>query len=79
MGSPGPPRRQTNRMNAAATRQTLEEAFRRIRAMDGSLNEQLQTLASSSRERQPEFACEVALVHFDSRSRFNFADKLLLL
>jgi len=46
-------------MNAAATRQTLEEAFRRIRAMDGSLNEQLQTLASSSRERQPEFAAAI--------------------
>ena len=43
-------------MNAPAPRQTLEEAFKRIRAMDGSLNEQLQTLASSSRERQPEFA-----------------------
>ena len=54
-----PRRRQTDPMNAAATRQTLEEAFRRIRAMDGSLNEQLQTLASSSRERQPEFAAAI--------------------
>src|SRR5262249_22018813 len=50
---------QIGRMTAPAPRQTLEEAFKRIRAMDGSLNEQLQALAKSSRERQPEFAAAV--------------------
>jgi peroxiredoxin len=43
-------------MNATPSRQSLDEAFQRLRAMDGSLNEQLQKLATSSRERQPEFA-----------------------
>jgi peroxiredoxin len=46
-------------MNATASRNALEDAFKRIRSMDGSLNEQLQTLASSSRERQPEFAAAI--------------------
>src|SRR5262245_46788026 len=46
-------------MTATAPRQDLEEAFRRIRKMDGSLNEQLQTLAASSRERQPDFAAAI--------------------
>src|SRR5438874_211617 len=46
-------------MNANSARQALEESFKRIRAMDGSLNEQLATLAWSSRQRQPEFAAAI--------------------
>ena len=43
-------------MTTNAVRDQLESAFQRLRKMDGSLNDQLQTLAVDARKRRPEFA-----------------------
>jgi peroxiredoxin len=37
-------------------RESIEDAFRRIRSIDASLDEQLQTFSESVRKRRPEFA-----------------------
>ena len=40
-------------------RESLEEAFKRIRGVDASLGEQLQAFAESSRHGRPEFAAAI--------------------
>ena len=37
-------------------RESIEDAFKRIRSMDASLDEQLQTFSESARKRNPDFA-----------------------
>jgi len=46
-------------MTSNVQRESLEEAFKRIRGMDASLGEQLQAFAESSRRRRPEFAAAI--------------------
>ena len=46
-------------MTSNVQRESLEEAFKRIRGMDASLGEQLQAFAESSRHRRPEFAAAI--------------------
>jgi hypothetical protein len=46
-------------MTANVGRDTLEEAFRRVRDLDLSLQEQLRTLAETLRRERPEFAAAV--------------------
>jgi len=43
-------------MNNNQQRESIEDAFKRIRSMDASLDEQLQTFSESVRKRRPEFA-----------------------
>jgi peroxiredoxin len=43
-------------MNNNQQRESIEDAFRRIRSIDASLDEQLQTFSESVRKRRPEFA-----------------------
>jgi len=43
-------------MSNTRPRESIEEAFKRIRSMDASLDEQLQTFSESARKRSPEFA-----------------------
>jgi peroxiredoxin len=43
-------------MNSNQQRESIEDAFKRIRSMDASLEEQLQTFSESARKRRPEFA-----------------------
>jgi peroxiredoxin len=43
-------------MTTSASRENLEDAFKRIRGMDASLGEQLRMFSESARERRPEFA-----------------------
>jgi peroxiredoxin len=46
-------------MIAKFERESLDEAFRRVRELDISLREQLRTFAEASRRKQPEFAAAV--------------------
>ena len=48
-----------NTMTANLQRESLEEAFKRIRGVDASLGEQLQAFAESARRRRPEFAAAI--------------------
>jgi peroxiredoxin len=43
-------------MNNPRPRESIEDAFKRIRSMDASLDEQLQTFSESMRKRSPDFA-----------------------
>ena len=43
-------------MNNTRPRESIEEAFKRIRSTDASLDEQLQTFSESIRQRSPDFA-----------------------
>src|SRR4029453_6062109 len=43
-------------MNNNRPRESIEDAFKRIRSMDASLDEQLQTFSESTRKRSPDFA-----------------------
>ena len=43
-------------MSNTQQRESIEDAFRRIRSIDASLDEQLQTFSESVRKRRPEFA-----------------------
>jgi len=43
-------------MNNPRPRESIEDAFKRIRSMDASLDEQLQTFSESVRKRSPDFA-----------------------
>jgi peroxiredoxin len=43
-------------MNNNQQRESIEDAFKRIRSMDASLDKQLQTFSESVRQRRPEFA-----------------------
>jgi peroxiredoxin len=43
-------------MNNNRPRESIEDAFKRIRSMDASLDEQLQTFSESARKRSPDFA-----------------------
>jgi len=43
-------------MNNNRPRESIEDAFKRIRSMDASLDEQLQTFSESARKRRPDFA-----------------------
>jgi peroxiredoxin len=43
-------------MNNNQQRESIEDAFKRIRSMDASLDEQLQAFSESVRKRRPEFA-----------------------
>jgi peroxiredoxin len=43
-------------MNNNQQRESIEDAFKRIRSIDASLDEQLQTFSQSVRKRRPEFA-----------------------
>src|SRR5215471_15685243 len=43
-------------MNNNPPRESIEDAFKRIRSVDASLNEQLQMFSQSVRKRRPEFA-----------------------
>ena len=43
-------------MNNNRPRESIEDAFKRIRSMDASLEEQLQTFSASMRQRSPDFA-----------------------
>src|SRR5262245_31527237 len=46
-------------MRNSAPRESLEDAFRRIRSMDASLSEQLEAFSESARRRRPEFAAAI--------------------
>jgi len=46
-------------MTSNAPRESLEEAFKRIRGMDASLGGQLLAFAESARRRSPEFAAAI--------------------
>jgi peroxiredoxin len=46
-------------MNNNQQRESIEDAFRRIRSIDASLDEQLQTFSESVRKRRPEFAAAI--------------------
>jgi peroxiredoxin len=46
-------------MTANVGRNTLDEAFRRVRGLDASLQEQLRTFAETARRERPEFAAAV--------------------
>jgi len=46
-------------MSNETRRESIEEAFRRIRSMDASLGEQLQAFSESARRRRPEFAAAI--------------------
>jgi peroxiredoxin len=50
---------ETKAMANNAIRENLEQAFRRIRGMDASLNEQLKLFSDESRHRDPDFAAAV--------------------
>jgi len=43
-------------MNNSRPRESIEDAFKRIRSMDASLDEQLQTFSQSVRQRSPDFS-----------------------
>jgi peroxiredoxin len=43
-------------MNNNRPRESIEDAFKRIRSMEASLDEQLQTFSESTRKRSPDFA-----------------------
>jgi peroxiredoxin len=43
-------------MSSNQQRESIEDAFKRIRSIDASLDEQLQTFSESVRKRRPEFA-----------------------
>jgi peroxiredoxin len=58
-------------MTANVQRETLEDAFKRIRGTNASLGEQLRAFAESSRRRHPEFAA--AIDHLIERLRANGA------
>jgi peroxiredoxin len=49
-------------MNNNQQRESIEDAFKRIRSMDASLDEQLQTFSESVRKRRPEFAGAIDLL-----------------
>ena len=46
-------------MSNNAIRENLEQAFRRIRGMDASLNDQLKSFSDEARHRRPDFAAAV--------------------
>ena len=43
-------------MNASVSGESFDEAFKRVRDMDASLDEQLRAFAESTRQRRPDFA-----------------------
>ena len=51
-----PPIRRSARMNANVSGEDFDEAFKRARDMDASLDEQLRAFAEAARQRRPDFA-----------------------
>jgi len=47
------------RMNANVGGESFDEAFKRVRDMDASLDEQLRAFADAARQRRPDFAAAV--------------------
>ena len=54
-----PPIRRSARMNANVSGEDFDEAFKRARDMDASLDEQLRAFADAARQRRPDFAAAV--------------------